>query len=192
MPVLLSLFQDQTFSKADIASGPLLAGEYDNCTFVQCDFSRADFSGFRFSDCEFQDCNLSNVKLLKTALQNVRFRGCKLTGVPFHTCSDLLFTVSFENCLLHLATFYKLTLKKTLFKGCTLHETDFTQATLNGSSFAECDLLNATFDQTNLEQCDFRTAYNYRINPELNRLRKARFTAQGLGGLLQHLGILID
>jgi hypothetical protein len=50
----------------------------------------------------------------------------------------------------------------------------------------------ATFDRSLLEKADFRTAYQYTINPEHNRIKKAKFSATGLAGLLAHYDIEID
>jgi hypothetical protein len=50
----------------------------------------------------------------------------------------------------------------------------------------------ANFDSTNLEKVDLRTAFNYSISPERNRIKKAKFSSQGLVGLLQHHDIIIE
>ncbi|MCC6186899.1 MAG: pentapeptide repeat-containing protein, partial [Chitinophagaceae bacterium] len=42
-----------------------------------------------------------------------------------------------------------------------------------------------------LEKTDFRSAYNYSIHPERNRIKKAKFAQAGLAGLLQHYDIVI-
>ena len=42
-----------------------------------------------------------------------------------------------------------------------------------GAVFHECNLLGAMFDQTNLEKADLRTAINFSIYPEQNKLKKA-------------------
>jgi len=52
--------------------------------------------------------------------------------------------------------------------------------------------LNATFDKTMLEKADFRTAYNYSIDPDNNRIKKAKFSQSGLGGLLHKYDIVIS
>jgi uncharacterized protein YjbI with pentapeptide repeats len=98
----------------------------------------------------------------------------------------------FENCLLKLAVFNKLKLKKTRFKNCNLQETDFTETDLNGSVFDNCDFQRAIFHKTNLEKADFRSSFNYSIDPELNRIRKARFSRVGIAGLLDKYGIDIE
>lgn len=70
-------------------------------------------------------------------------------------------------------------------------EVDFSQADLSGASFLGSELSGAVFDQTNLEKADFREAENYRIDPESNRIKIARFDLEGLPGLLGKYGIKI-
>ena len=94
--------------------------------------------------------------------------------------------------MLKLSTFFKLNLKNTRFRQCDLHEADFTETDLTGAIFEESDLLQAIFFHSNLEKADFRSAFNYSINPETNRLRKARFSLPGVIGLLDTYGIEID
>jgi len=83
-------------------------------------------------------------------------------------------------------------MKKTLFSNCTLHETDFESTILTEAIFHECDLTGAVFENTNLEKADFRSAYNFTINPETNRITNAKFSLHGLPGLLAHHKIVIE
>jgi uncharacterized protein YjbI with pentapeptide repeats len=59
-------------------------------------------------------------------------------------------------------------------------------------TFDHCDLTKATFDNSNLEKVDFRTAFNYNTSPETNRIKKAKFSSQGLAGLAQHHDIITE
>ena len=99
---------------------------------------------------------------------------------------------NFENCQLNHSSFNALKLKKTLFTGSQLREVDFAACDLTEAVFDECDLLNATFARTLLEKADFRTARNFSIDPELNRIKKAKFSITGLGGLLAKYDIVIS
>jgi uncharacterized protein YjbI with pentapeptide repeats len=94
--------------------------------------------------------------------------------------------------MLNLSSFYKRNIKKTLFKDCSLQEVDFSESDLSHSTFDNCDLSMATFDNSNLEKVDFRAAFNYNISPERNRIKKAKFSSQGLAGLLLHYDIIIE
>ena len=58
--------------------------------------------------------------------------------------------------------------------------------------FDNCNLLQAIFDHTVLEKADFRTSYNYSIDPEINRMKKARFSISGISGLLDKYDIDIE
>jgi len=45
-------------------------------------------------------------------------------------------------------------------------------------------MIRAIFSHTNLERADLRTSYNFTIDPEMNRIRKAKFSLNNLPGLL--------
>jgi uncharacterized protein YjbI with pentapeptide repeats len=73
-----------------------------------------------------------------------------------------------------------------------LHEVDFTECNVSGSVFDSCDFTDATFENANIEKADFRTSFNYSIDPEKNRMKKARFSLSGIAGLLEKYDIEID
>ncbi len=83
-------------------------------------------------------------------------------------------------------------LKKTTFKNLNLYEADFTGCDLTGSVLDNCDLTRATFESTVIEKADLRTAFNYSIDPEINRIKKAMFSLSGVTGLLEKYDIDID
>lgn len=182
---------DEAFERIDFTERALVKGEYENCIFTNCNFSNADLSKFTFIECEFDSCNISMAKLTKTALKGIKFRECKLLGLRFDHCEEFLFSVNFKNCILNLSSFYRLKLKKTIFRNCSLQEVDFAEADLNSAVFENCDLKGAIFESTLLEKADFRTSYNYSINPELNRVKKAQFSLPGVVGLLDKYDIVI-
>jgi uncharacterized protein YjbI with pentapeptide repeats len=184
--------EDKTFEQINFSATEIVVGEYDNCNFINCDFSNTSLANISFSECEFRDCNISMAALTKTAFRDCRMMGCKLLGLHFEHCSEFGLTIQFDNCLLNLSSFYKRKLKQTKFKHCSLQEVDFTEADLSGSVFDNCDFAGATFENTNLEKADFRTAYNYAINPETNRVKKAKFSIQGIAGLLTKYDIIVE
>jgi len=186
------LTENIVLEKNDYSIKPLIKGDYENCTFNNCNFYSSDLSNVVFRECKFTDCDFSLAKLKNTVLNDIKFINCKLLGLQFHECKSFLFSVGFENCLLKLSVFYKLKLKKTLFKNCNLQEADFTEADLVNVLFENCDLQRAIFDHTNLEKADFRSSYNYSIDPERNRIRKARFSQPGVIGLLDKYDIEIE
>jgi fluoroquinolone resistance protein len=179
---------DQTFSQ----DKTLTKGEYENCTFQNCDFSNFDFSDFKFIECLFEDCNLSLLKLNNTVFRDVKFCACKMLGLHFEQCNPFGLAFQFEHCQLKHTSFYQLKIKSTIFKNSQLEECDFTEADLSQSVFENCNLLNAIFEQTNMEKCDYRTAVNYVVDPENNRIKKAKFSAIGLYGLLHKYDIEIE
>jgi len=183
---------DKTFSKLDFATNPIAKADYEGCTFTGCNFSDTDLSGINFSECEFASCNLSMAKLNDTSFKDVRFKDCKMLGLHFENCNNIMFSAEFKNCTLNLSSFFKLKLKSTQFENCSLQEVDFGQANLNAAKFESCDLLGAIFENTNLEKADFRTAYGYSIDPEINQIKKAKFSVLGIAGLLRKYDIEIE
>ncbi len=182
-----TVFEDQTYE--DVLPDK---GTYHQCRFLNLDLKEANLSDYVFTECVFENCDFSLAKCKQTGLMQVTFIGCKLLGFNFESCKDFLFEVRFENCLLNLANFYKKRLKQCVFKQCILKETDFTAANLNKAQFIDCDLSGAIFYQTNIEECDFRTAYHFSIDPENNQVKKAKFSANGLAGLLDKYQLKID
>lgn len=183
--------EDKTYNR-DLDSSNFQTGEYDHCVFTGCDLSNADLSESRFIDCEFINCNLDLVKLVKTVFRDVKFTGCKMQGLFFDSCDGFGLAFSFDNCLLSHSSFYQTKIKKTVFQSSKLIGVDFTGCDLTGSSFKDCELTNAKFETTIADRCDFREAHGYSIDPEQNRIRKARFSITGLAGLLDKYDIEID
>ena len=171
---------------------PLEIGEYENCTFKNCDFSDSTLSEINFLDCEFQECNLSLTNLLKTSFGGIIFKNCKLLGLHFEECNDLMIILTFTGCSLDLCSFNKLKIRSTVFENSRVTEADFTETDLKNSSFQNCDLHRTIFKNTNLEGVDFRTAFNYSIDPDTNRIKKAKFSLAGIAGLLDKYDIEIE
>jgi uncharacterized protein YjbI with pentapeptide repeats len=73
-----------------------------------------------------------------------------------------------------------------------LVEVDFIEADLTQASFPKCDFKNAAFERTVLEKADFRTAVNYSFDPELNKIKKAKFLAADVVRLLEKYQIEIQ
>jgi len=170
----------ETFEKIDFTEKPLARGEYEECIFLQCNFSDSDLSNIHFYDCSFRGCNLSLAALSNNTMSDVKFRDCKLLGLHFELCNPIMFSVSFEKCILNLSSFYNLKMKKTIFLECSLRECDFT------------GLLGARFDSTTLEKADLRWAKNFAIDPEMNKITKAKFSKEGVMGLLYKWDIVIE
>ena len=188
----ISYVEDQTFDKIDFREKTLPKGEYELCTFNQCDFSNTDLSGYDFTECVFKGCNLSLIKTVKTGFKEVHFINCKMIGIHFDDCSPFLFSIYLDQCRLQYASFYKVSLKKTIFKKSVIEEVDFTDSDLSAAIFDNCDLNKSIFDGTKLEKADFRTAYNYNIDPSKNFIKKAKFSFPAAAGLLNSFDIIIE
>ena len=166
--------------------------EFEEYRFVGCDLTGANLSHLRFTDCLFEGCNLSAVQLVGTALQNVAFDECKLLGLQFTACRDLLFGVHFDGCQLRYASFAGRSLPGTRFVRCILDEADFADADLTAAVFEDCSLAGAVFQHTRLVGADFTTATGFTIDPEANPLAGARFTLNGLLGVVAKYGLVVE
>lgn len=186
------MIYDRIFEKTDFSANGPDKGEYENCLFVNCSFSRVDLSGTDFFECRFSYCDFSMAKPVNTAFRDVVFEHCKLLGIPFDRSNGILLSFRFENCSLDFSSFFGMKLKAMHFKNCKLEGVDFRECDLKEAVFENCDLTGAVFENTVLERADFRTAYNFSIDPEINRLRNARFSMQGAAGLLEKYGIILE
>ena len=186
------IIEGKCFKGINFSETEIVRADFENCSFVNCIFLNSDLAKINFTECEFDNCNLAMAKICRTSFQTVKFLNCKLLGLHFSDCNPFLLSVSFEGCHLQLASFYKLKLKGARFKNCNLQEADFTESDLTGSIFDNCDLAGAIFQFTLLEKSDFRTSFNYSFDPELNRIKKAKFSLAGIPGLLGKYNIEIE
>ncbi|GGG40417.1 pentapeptide repeat-containing protein [Hymenobacter glacieicola] len=173
---------------------PALVGEreFENYHFLNFDLSQSNLAGRLFSECRFENCNLAGTSLANTSLQNVAFDGCKLLGLQFEACRDMLFRVHFDRCQLDYASFTGKAMPHTRFVDCSLREASFTQTDLTDAVFQNCQLERAVFLHTKLSGADFRTAHNVLLDPEVNELKNARFALLSLPGLLARHGLIIE
>jgi fluoroquinolone resistance protein len=180
-----TILDDKTFTELNYAKTTERNTEFNNCVFKKCDFSDAEFALCKFIDCVFEDCNLSMMKLDRSTLNHVVFKKCKILGVSFSPSEDFLFSVRFESCMLDYSSFMAKKMPKTNFIKSSLKEVTFTEA------IDECDLNGAVFNRTDLTSVNFTTASNFIIDPELNTMKRAMFSASGLEGLLLKYGIKV-
>ncbi|WP_298224947.1 pentapeptide repeat-containing protein [Flavobacterium sp.] len=182
----------KTFDKVVAIAAKIQNREFEGCVFKNCDFSNSDFSNNTFMECEFIDCNLSMMQVGNTSLQDVSFKNCKLLGIQFQSCNDFLFRVGFEECVLDYASLANKKMPKTKFVSCSMKEVTFIGANLTQSVFDHCNLENAIFNETQLAAVDFTTAANYKIDPQFNPMKKAKFATSGIMGLLEQYDITIE
>lgn len=188
----MDFFTEKNFEGKDFTENILEKGEYELCLFQNCNFSDSDLSSVRFIECEFIDCNLSNCKLYGTSFQDVRFSHCKMLGMQYDSCNAFNLIVLFDHCNLSHSVFQKMNLSRFSFKDCQMEGVDFEEAEMTGTCLQKCDLLNANFERTRLENADFRYAMNYRIDPEINIVKGAKFTFPEVQGLLDKYDIIIE
>jgi len=117
---------------------------------------------------------------------------CKLLGLHFEACNPFSLEMNFKNCQLDLSSFTDCDLSNTNFQDCNLQEVDFTNAKLENASFETCNLSRAIFNNTDLRKADFRTAIHFQIDPASNRMEKAKFSHDGLPGLLSRYNIVVE
>jgi fluoroquinolone resistance protein len=184
--------EDNKYENQRFPDSSLKIGEYESCTFKNCDFSNSNLSEINFINCRFHDCNFSLTNVTNSSFREVLFEKCKLLGLHFDECNGLLISMGFSDCYIELCSFTKLNLKSTLLTDSKVYECDFTNTNLKSTSFQNCDLLRTIFDNTNLELADFRTAFNYSIDPDSNRIKRAHFSINGIAGLLDKYDIDIE
>lgn len=185
--IIENLLTGITYGQYDI-----MYKDFERCTFTNCDFTACDFLGVAFTDCVFISCNFTEAKINYVALRDAQFIGCNFTGVNFAMVDSLLFSVEFKDCVLDYAKFYTLKIKGTIFSNCSLIAVDFMNTDLTGVIFDNCNLHKAVFIDAIANNADFATSYNFSIDPEKNKLKKAKFSEAGLKGLLEKYDIIVQ
>ena len=180
---------EKTFENLDFTGDAFVPGEYEQCVFTKCDFSRSNLANSKFLECEFIGCDLSLATLAKTAFRDVKFKDSKLLGLRFEECSEFGLSFSVDNSILNHASFFRVKLRKTKFSNSKLIEADLTEADLSSSILDNCDLTGAIFKHTILEKADLSTSHGYSIDPEINRIKKAKFSLPAAIGLLDKYDI---
>lgn len=175
----------KTFTKVIHTEESVTHREFENCTFIDCDFYGSNFSQSQFLDCTFKGCNLSMIKLNATSLKNVDFEECKMMGIAFEYCDDFLFEVKLKDCMLDFCSFANKKMQKTQFSTSSMQEVNFSGTNLTKAVFDDVNLNGALFDKTILMEADLSKAYNFSIDPELNSIKKAKFSLKDAGGLLE-------
>jgi len=88
--------------------------------------------------------------------------------------------------------FYALKIKGTTFANCSIIAVDFMATDLSEVLFDNCDLYRSEFDKAIANKANFATSYNYTINPEKTKIKKAVFSINGLKGLLSKHDIIVQ
>lgn len=165
--------------------------EFECCTFNTCDFSQCNFIGVVFIDCTFNDCIFSGAKINHVALRSVFFNRCKIEDVNFAMCDKLIFEVHFKECILDFSKFYTLKIKGTTFVDCSMVAVDFMSTNLTEVVFDNCDLYRSEFAKAIAIKANFKTSYNYTIDPTKTKIKKAVFSLADVKGLLHKHDIVV-
>ncbi len=164
---------------------------FEQCTFQKLSLSQVFLAGANFIDCRFEQCNLSRAIVKNTQFNDVSFADCVLQGVDFGSCNTFGFHVDFQTCQLDQSLFVGRRLVKAKFVECSLKSVLFVRCDMTSVLFDRCDLELAKFDDNNLTQADFTTSFNIALDPDENRLKKAKFSLYSLPGLLTKYGLSI-
>ena len=175
---------DVEFDRITYSSDELNLMEFERCIFRNCDFSSCNFIGVTFIDCRFVACNFDGANINHVALRTVHFEDCQIKDVNFSMCDKLIFEIAFNDCILDFSKFYTLKIKGTAFMNCSLIAVDFMNTDLTEVVFDHCDLYRSEFDKAIANKADFRTSYNYTIDPEKTKIKKAVFSFPEVKGLL--------
>ncbi|MFC5409632.1 pentapeptide repeat-containing protein [Larkinella bovis] len=183
---------DQVFTPSHPVVGPWSHQTFEQCVFKKLDLAGVALTDANFVNCRFEGCDLTRTQLKNTKLFEVSFVHCKLTYVDFGLCNAFGFHTSFQNCQLDYTVFLNRKLKKTHFIECSLKEAQFLKCELTGTIFKDCNLELARFEDNNLMQVDFSSSYNLALDPDANRIKKARFSLHNLPGLLTKYDLVIS
>jgi uncharacterized protein YjbI with pentapeptide repeats len=167
-----------TFSENEISYK-----EFENCNFTNCDFTNCVFMASTFIDCNFNNCNFNAAKINHTCLRTVFFNKCKISDVNFAMIDKFIFEIHFK--------VYALKMKGTSFTNTSLVAVDFMGTDLSEVVFENCDLYRSEFDKAIANKANFKTSYNYNINPAKTKIKKAIFALEGLKGLLASHDIIV-
>lgn len=169
-----------------------IEGYFEDCDFKECDFTDAALENSSFANCRFSQCNFSNTRVIQTNLVDCHFIHCKMVGINFDLCEKYFYKLHIEDSSLDYASFYNLKLRSSKFKNCTFRESDFTLTDASSVDFEQCDFTGAHFENTNLEKANLHTSRNYLIDPDTNKIKKARFSLPQVLGLLYKYDIVIE
>ena len=183
--------EGQTIKSEDFSKKSLENHTYISCSFDSCNFSESILRNTKFSSCTFVNCNLSLPILEGCRFQDAQFIECKIVGANFYKCDKTFFSLSFEKCLLQYCNFSDLNMKNASFNGSHLKETHFTNTTLTSADFTNTNLSGSIFHNCNLSKADFSTASNYDIDPQTNKITKAKFSLPEAVGLLRGFDIAL-
>lgn len=186
-----SIDEEKTFKSENFSKKSLEGRIFQACSFINCDFTDSILRNAKFCGCVLKNSNLSLPKLDGCRLQDVQFIDCKIVGADFFKCEKTFYSPSFKNCLIQYCNFSDLNMKSISFKECKIHEAHFNNTSLCGADFTNTDLSGTIFHNCDLSKADFSTAVNYSLDPQTNKIKKAKFSLPEALGLLRGFDIII-
>lgn len=189
-------FQDHLFKSLQVTQTTYEQVEFVDCTFILSLMTDISFSQCRFKECRFDQCDMSLCAFPHSTFDGCVFRDTKLVGIDWTQAAwtglKLQEPLRFDACVLSHSTFIGMKIADLKMTDCISTDVDFREADLTGIDFSGTDLSQSLFHHTNLEGADFRRARNYTIQPEVNRLTKAKFSMPEALSLLYSMDIVLD
>lgn len=180
------------FKDLDLGGQEIKDVDFTGCTFTNCKFFETQLINSSIESTKFNVCDLSLLKIKRCTFSDVYFSESKLMGINWTELGGLTFGAKFKDCIMKDSVFVEMNLRDAKFTNCDLSDADFSDTSLVDSQFDGCDLKGARFNNTDLRGADLSKAINYSINPETNKIKKAKFSFQGALSLLEYLDIEVE
>lgn len=191
-------YSSQEFKKLTLKSARVIQKDFVACTFLKCNFSETLFQECRFHECKFRECDLSLANLKDSTFNSTRFEDSQIIGVDWTQTAwaknkFIVFKpVDFIDSVLNHSTFSGLKMKQIQIVRCIAHDVSFEEADLTSADCTFTDFNSSRFNHTNLTEADFTGATNYTIAPQLNVLKKTKFSLPEAMALLYGLDIILN
>ncbi|MGD0006361.1 MAG: pentapeptide repeat-containing protein [Anaerolineaceae bacterium] len=191
-------YSSQEFKKLTLKSAQVIQKDFMGCTFLKCNFSETLFQECRFHECKFRECDLSLANLKDSTFNSTRFEDSQIIGVDWTQTAwaknkFIVFKpVDFSDSVLNHSTFSGLKMKQIQIMRCIAHDVSFEEADLTSANCTFTDFNSSRFMHTNLTEADFTGATNYTIAPQLNVLKKTKFSLPEAMALLYGLDIILN
>lgn len=184
-------YQDLKFSQGEFSEQELKDTEFTGCSFEKINFEKTKFKYVRFEGCTFNKCNMSLIKITGSRFIDCTFKDSKMIGINWQEAEGPI-EIVMQSCTLDYSVFYGLDLRRVEITDSMAKEVNFENADLSKGKFNGTDFYLSKFKNTNLSFADMRDSKNYDINPEFNRIKKARFSMPEAMTLLQCFDIEIS
>ena len=188
-------YQGETFANYD--PGELL----ENAEFEDCVFDHCRWLGTRVQNCRFNACTFDHCNFFRRGVQLYHHERCLAAEqcVPLHGVGraagqkrGVPAVWQNQNCAFRYNDFSGMALNGFDWTGAELQQCTFDDTRLAGASFYGVRLGGTRFTRCDLQKADLRTAEEYAIDLETNKLKGARFSFPDVVRLLDGTGIVIE